>query len=479
MSVGVAPVVGGGRPATMGAMPLLPADLARLFGGRLEGDGAQTPIAAVAFDSRRVVPGGAFIALRGEAEDGHRYVGAAARAGASLAVVRRDFAAAEGEAAPPLLLRVDDTASTLRAACRRRLDELGCAVVGVTGSVGKTTAKELCAVALGRLRTARTPGNLNTWTGIPTSVLGLEPPVDVLVAELAMTAPGEIRDLARMLQPRIGVLLNVGLSHIELLGSVEAIADAKAELLEALPADGVAVCNANDERVRGVTSRSAAPVVWFGLRSEDAVFTATDLRVEGLRGTRFRLVGPGGEVVEARLEVPGEHVVLDACAAAAVAAQFGVGLAEVAERLATFRAPEQRGRVLPGPCGAVIYDDSYNSSPASLAAALAVLGSSGAAVRVAVIGDMLELGDYADEAHREAGRLAAGAATALVSVGPHADVVAAAAREAGMAADAAHVVGDAGEAAAVARRLCGPDTAVLVKASHGMALERVIAELTA
>jgi len=458
-------------------MPLMPADLARLFGGGLEGDGAQTPIGAVAFDSRQVVPGGAFIALRGEAEDGHRYVAAAAAAGARLAVVQQDWVPASGEAVPPMLLRVDDTAAALRAACRRRLDELGCAVVGVTGSVGKTTAKELIATVLGRLHTARTPGNLNTWTAIPTSVLGLTPPVDVLVAELAMTAPGEIRDLARMLRPGVGVLLNVGLSHIALLGSVEAIAAAKAELLEELPADGAAVCNADDDRVRAVTGRGPARVVWFGLHSADAIFTATDLRADGLRGTAFTLRGPSG-AAPARLAVPGEHVVLDACAAAAVAAEQGVGIAEVAERLSEFRAPEQRGRVLAGPNGATVYDDSYNSSPASLAAAMAVLARSGAAVRVAVIGDMLELGDHTSDAHVEAGKRAAGAATAVIAVGDQAEVVAAAARAAGMPPGAVHVAADAAHAAAVARELCGPDTAVLVKASHGMALERVVAELT-
>jgi UDP-N-acetylmuramoyl-tripeptide--D-alanyl-D-alanine ligase len=462
----------------MGAMHS-PSDLARLFGGRLDGTGDPArPLAGLCSDSREVVAGGGFVALRGAADDGHRFIGAAAAAGAALAVVAEDWAAPP-EGAPPLLLRVPDTAEALRRACRRRLTELGCQVVGITGSVGKTTAKELCAHVLqGRLRVARTPGNLNTWTGIPLSVLALPEPVDVFVCEMAMTARGEIRDLAQFTRPRCGVLLNVGLSHIELLGSQEAIADAKAELLDALPADGLAVLNADDDHVVRVAPRSAAPVRWFGLESPAAPYRAADVHGAGIDGTRFTLQAPDG-AAPAHLRVPGAHLVVDALAAAAVAAWFDVGVAEVAARLETFEAPLQRGRVWPGANGARIYDDSYNSSPASLAAALDTLAATPARRRMAVLGDMLELGAHTAMAHRQAGRQAAQAATTLIAVGAQAYTMVSAALAAGMDPEEAFAARSVEEAIRVARERCDADTAVLVKASHGMALERVVAGLRA
>jgi len=323
---------------------------------------------------------------------------------------------------------------------------------------------------------ARTPGNLNTWTGIPLSVLALEPPVEAFVCEMAMMARGEIHDLTTFTHPRTGVLLNIGLTHIELLGSQEAIADAKAELLDALPAEGLAVCNADDEQVARVAARSAAPVAWFGLESAAVQFRAADVRGEGIDGTSFTLVGPDG-ASPARLRVPGTHVVVDALAAAAVASRFGIGVAGVAARLESFEAPPQRGRVLAGWNGARIYDDSYNSSPASLSAALETLGATRAKRRVALIGDMLELGPHTAMAHRQAGRLATRTATTLIAVGEHANTTVAAALAAGMQPDEAFAARSVEEAIRVARERCDADTAVLVKASHGMALERVVEAL--
>ena len=466
-----------GHPGTIVAMSMTPADCARLFGGSLEGGGDATrPLRGIEVDSRKVVEHAAFVALRGEHEDGHRYVADATARGALLAVVDSSFRT-DG-IVPPLLLRVDETSAALRRACTRRLEELACAVVAVTGSVGKTTAKEMCATALGRLHVARTPGNLNTWTGIPQSVLAVYPPVDVFVAEVAMSAPGEIGDLARMIRPTVGVVLNVGQAHVGLLGSVAAIAEAKAELLDELPRTGVAVCNADDEQVRGVAKRARGRVVWFGLHSRDAAYTARDIAADGLHGSRFILVGPDG-VAPALLRLPGDHAVLDACAAAAVAARFGIGVAEVADRLAELSAPEHRGAVHSGLHGALVYDDCYNSSPTSLAAALRVLGGSGAARRIAVLGDMLELGAQAEEAHREAGRQAAASATSLIAVGEHAQDMVEAAVGAGMPRSAAHVTTDAENAAELARAQCGPDVAILVKASHSLALERVVERLLA
>lgn len=470
--------VADGAAATMAAMSLTIADLARLCGGTLARcHDAAASVAAVEVDSRKVAPGAAFVALRGEHEDGHRYLDDAVRRGATCVVVGRGRP--EVGALPPgvAVVEVEDPNCALRGACTRRLEELGCTVVGITGSVGKTTAKEMTAAALSRMVVARTPGNLNTWTGIPQTVLGLEPPVEVFVAEMAMSAPGELRDLARMTRPAIGVLLNVGLAHVGLLGSIEAIAHAKGELLEELPEDGLAVCNADDPWVRRMASRSrASSIVWFGVHSEDAAYRALAVEEGGLAGVRFLLRGPDGEA-PTRLRFCGAHAALDACAAAAVAGRWGIGVGEVAERLADLEPPEHRGVIREGRNGAIVYDDCYNSSPTSLAAALEVLGHSGRRRRVAVIGDMLELGRAAEEAHREAGRRCASVATHVVAVGEHALLVVAAAREAGLDARNTVVCGDAETAAEVALSWCDGDTAILVKGSRALGLERVVERL--
>jgi UDP-N-acetylmuramoyl-tripeptide--D-alanyl-D-alanine ligase len=282
--------------------------------------------------------------------------------------------------------------------------------------------------------------------------------VERLVIEMAMTAPGEIADLAGFTHPDVGLLLNVGQAHIGRLGSDEAIAAAKAELLEALPPDGTAVLNADDPRVVEVSSRSRAPVRWFGAVSPEAAWRVEEVEAGGVLGSRATLVGPDGRA-PLRLRAPGRHLLLDAAAAAAVAATFGVGIAEAAERLSAFVPGEHRGRVLPGLAGSTIVDDSYNSSPTSLVAALEVLRESGAADRLAIIGDMLELGDRTAAAHREAGRCAAGAATRLIAVGSQAE--------------------DAERAADLAIPHLHSGIVVLVKASRGIGLDSVVERLLA
>ena len=456
---------------------LLADSLADLLGGRLEAPpGASREISDLVSDSRQVTPGAGFVALPGEAMDGHAFVADAARRGAALAVVGEAFQ--PGAEAPPLLIRVPDTAAALRAACSGRIAQLGATVVGVTGSVGKTTAKEMCALALSGRPTARTPGNLNTWTQIPLHVLRLEAPVERLVVEMAMTAPGEIADLAGFTHPTYGVLLNVGQAHIGRLGSEEAIAQAKAELLAALPPDGAAILNADDPRVVGVAAQSRAPVRWFGEESPEAAWRVADIAADGVLGSRGVLVGPDGRA-PIRLRAPGRHLLLDAAAAAAVAACFGVGIAEAAGRIGEFAPAEHRGEVMDGLQGSTLVDDSYNSSPTSLAAALEVLRASGAPERLAIIGDMLELGDRTLSAHREAGRRAAGAATRLIAVGEQAEVVAAAAVAAGMPAAAVAQAADADRAAELALPLLRPGAVVLVKGSRGIGLDRLVQRLLA
>lgn len=467
-------------PGTMAPMHLSSLDLARLCGARIEGDPAdvEVPLAGITTDSREVVAGGAFVAVPGEHMDGHGFVAQAIEGGATCALVDGAWAADGG--APRVVLRVDDTAAALRTACAARLAQLEATVIGITGSVGKTTAKEMVAHVLsGSMPTARTAGNLNTWTGIPLSVLRHDGPAAAFVVEMGMSARGEIADYCSFTHPRIGVLLNVGVSHIELLGSREAIADAKAELLTALPAAGVAVCNADDALVRDAVRRHhlRARVIWYGLDSSADV-TASDVVPLGLLGTRFRLAA-GGHEVDVHLSVPGRHLVSTACAAAAVALELGCSLTEVAARLHDVAPVAQRGTLRRGRRGARIIDDSYNSAPASLSAALDVLATSGSSERVAVIGDMLELGDQSNAAHDAAGREVARAATLLVAVGAQAQRLVDAAVAGGLPAERALVAADTAAAAALALAACSPAATVLVKASHGLHLERVVERLVA
>lgn len=451
--------------------------LAVLLAGRLESPpGAPLDIADLVSDSQSVTPGAGFIALPGEVTDGHAFVGDAARRGASLAVVSDRFRA-QGDV-PPLLIRVPDTALALRAACERRLGEMGATVVGITGSVGKTTAKEMCALALSGRPTSKTPGNLNTWTQIPLHVLRLDSPVERMVVEMAMTAKGEIADLAGFTHPEVGVLLNVGQAHIGRLGSEEAIADAKAELLDALPGHGRAVLNADDPRVVGVAARSRAPVAWFGVHDSRAEWRVEEISDQGIHGATGVLRGPDGRA-PLHIRAPGRHLLVDAAAAAAAASALGVGIAEATERLSEFQPAEHRGRVLPGRSGATLVDDSYNSSPSSLAAALDALAASAAPNRLAIIGDMLELGERTPGAHQEAGRRAARAATRLLAVGEQADLVARSAVAGGMPAEAVERAADAEAAAEMALRQLAPGMVVLVKGSRGLHLETVIDRLLA
>jgi len=289
-----------------------------------------------------------------------------------------------------------------------------------------------------------------------------------------MSALGEIADIAAFTNPLVGVLLNVGFAHIGLLGSQQAIADAKSELIAALPGDGVAVLNGDDALVRALAGRTSARIAWFGAEREDVQWRLTDIATDGLRGSRCTLTGPDGRAPLV-LRAPGTHLLIDACAAAAAAAQLGVSIKTAAERLSEFEAPEHRGRVLRGHRGATVYDDSYNCSPTSLAAALSVLGDTTAQRRVAIIGDMLELGESSLQAHREAGQGAAAVATDVIAVGEYAHVVAEAS---GLPPDRVSTAADAAAAADIVEPMLDSDTVVLVKASHGLHLERVVAALT-
>jgi UDP-N-acetylmuramoyl-tripeptide--D-alanyl-D-alanine ligase len=443
-------------------------ELAQATGGRLVGAQGDFQLDRLVTDSRQAGDGALFVALTGETTDGHRFLDQAVAAGAAAVLCQ------VAPAAPPVpMVVVDDTREALVRFTRHQLERQGCKVVGVTGSVGKTSTKEMVAAVLGRcFEVLKTEGNLNTYTGLPMSVAGLEPRHQVFVAEYGMSALGEIAFLTSMAPPDVAIVLNVGLSHVGLLGSIDAVARAKRELVEGMRPEGVAILNADDRRVAAMAPAVPGRVITFGLGETD--IRATEVRSSGLAGTNFSLVLPG-EAVEVRLPIPGAHAVSNALAAAAAGHVLGVPAAEIAAALGSAEPVVGRGKSRPGRNGSTIIDDAYNASPSSMAAALEVLLAEIGRPRIAILGEMLELGDHAAEAHHEVGLAAAGA-DFLVAIGEHAEEIAGGAREGGLEAARIAVVESAAAAAAAVEPLL-PGALVLVKASRGMALEEVVDRL--
>lgn len=448
-------------------------EIAMALGSEPVGEPETRPITSVVVDSRRVTPGSLFVALKGQKHDGHEFLLEALTRGARAALVERVPALAGSELLTryPALVKVEDTMSALQRLAGYWRDKLGFTVIGVTGSVGKTTTKEMISEVLsGRLRVHRSEGNLNTEVGLPLTLLEAAPHDDVVVVEMGMYALGEIRALARLAKPRIGVVTNVGPTHLERLGTIDRIAEGKSELVAELPEDGVAVLNFDDPRVRAMKSKTRAAVAYYGLDPE-AHFWADGLVSRGLKGIQFDL-HHGGKRVHVRTPVLGLHSVHAALAASAVAHQLGFSLEEIAEGLHQV-TNTLRLIVTAGINGSTIIDDSYNASPASTLAALNLLADMDGR-KVAVLGDMRELGDLTDEGHRMVGRRAADVADVLVAVGTLGSIIGEEALESGKRQESVVFSRTNEEAIACLRDILRPGDCVLVKGSRGVQLEEVV-----
>jgi UDP-N-acetylmuramoyl-tripeptide--D-alanyl-D-alanine ligase len=462
-------------PSEGAAGPALTADeLARVTGGRLERRSFR-PIRGAAVDSRVVEPGGLFVALPGERTDGHRFLAAAAARGAAALLVTRspDDPASLGDVT---VVRVGDALAALQAvaaAWRTRFDPL---VVGVTGSIAKTSTKEAVATVLSaRFRTLRNEGNLNNEIGLPLTVLRLGPEHEAAVLEMGMYVGGEIADLARIARPRIGVVTAVQPVHLSRIGTIDAVEQAKGELVEALPRDGTAILNADDERVRRMGVRTDATVLTYGF-ADDADVGAVAVESAGAAGMRFTLRAIGAREA---VSVPalGRMAVHNALAGAAVGLAAGMSPAEIAAALARGWSAPHRAQLVPAG-GLTIVDDSYNASPASVTAALDLLaGLPGR--RVAVLGEMLELGDAHEAGHVAVGEAAAGVVELLVVVGEHAGGIADGAIRAGLDPSRVHRATGAEDAFDTVRHRLREGDVVLVKASRGIALDRLVDALAA
>jgi UDP-N-acetylmuramoyl-tripeptide--D-alanyl-D-alanine ligase len=419
-----------------------------------------------AFDSRIAEPGSVFFALRDQ-RDGHEFVADALAHGARAAVVEHPVPDLPDDA---LVVEVADTQHALRRLAEALRDAHPIPAVGITGNVGKTTTKEATAATLGaRYRVLRTASSFNNEIGVPLTFLEIEPSHEVAVIEMGFYVPGEIADLCRLVRPRVGIITRIPdvPVHYSRTPSVDAIAMGKSELIEALPADGVALLNADDPRVRALAPRSKARVVLFG-ESAEASLRATDVTASGIEGLHF-LAHDGARSAEVRLPLPGRHLVGSALAALGAATALGVPLDEAATALSAMDAPAHRMNVRRA-ADFIVIDDSYNASPAAVAAALEVLGSAPTR-RVAVIGDMLELGTLSADAHEAAGREAAKQTDVLVGVGELAQTMVKAARAAGLRET--YQVADRAEALMLLRRILRRGDTVLVKGSHSLALDQL------
>jgi UDP-N-acetylmuramoyl-tripeptide--D-alanyl-D-alanine ligase len=456
-------------------------ELTGVTGGRWIGTPPRD-VEGISADTRRFTAGALFVAIKGDRFDGHDFLAAAAQAGAAAAVVQAERAAALPS--PPLpLLAVPDTVPALGALARFHRLRFDLPVVGVTGTNGKTTTREMIAAILAkRGRTLKNDGNLNNEIGVPLTLFGLDAEHRAAVIEMGMNHAGEIARLADIARPQIGVVTNAGAGHLEGLGSIDGVADAKGELYLGLPPTGVAIVNADDARMLKRAQASGRRILSFAVgRQRRGDVVVLDILEHGPGGMRF-LLGIGNREVEVELPLVGAHNAANAAAAAAAAIALGCTDREIAAGLRDVRPVGRRLRVERLASGLQLIDDCYNANPLSMGAALQTLhdlaGDDETARPVAILGDMLELGAHEGEAHRGAGEAAARAGVRLLAAfGPRSRDLAAAAAAAGLPADRIFHTEEIDALVAWAREHVKPTDLLLVKASRGMKLERLVEAL--
>src|SRR5262245_11160388 len=396
-------------------IPLTAAWVAEVMAGTLVAGAGDSAFAGVSIDTRTLRRGELFIAIRGEHFDGTDFAAAAIERGATGVVVPRGRGqnvtqavvtahTAEGAA----VMEVDDTDGALQSLANAIRRASGAKVVAITGSAGKTTTKEVTAELLGtRYQVVRNKGNLNNHIGLPLSLVELRQRPDMAVVELGMNHAGEISTLVRVAEPDVRVWTNVGEAHVGFFGSVDAIADAKAEILERASRGTLLVANADDARIAARIGAFGGRVRTFGIE-RDADVRATDVVDRGIDGTSARVTTPRGSAV-VTTPLVGRGNLANVLAAAAVALEYDVSLETIVEKAAQLRPAVHRGEVVRLGSGVILIDDSYNASPTAMRRALDVLAATAATRRVAVLGEMLELGAHATDLHRDIGGAAAAA----------------------------------------------------------------------
>ncbi len=437
-------------------------------------------LAGVSINSRTVVRGELFVAIHGPRHDGHNFVVAALEAGALGGIVAADRLSGYAEPHRSKLLAVPDTLAGLQNLAQAVRTRWGRRLAAVTGSAGKTTTKEILAALLAaRFRVLKSEGNLNNEYGLPLQLLRLDDADEAAVVELGMSHAGELKRLAEIARPDVGVVTRVAPVHLEFFASVDEIALAKRELIEGLAGrESVGVLNADDSRVARFAQVAPGSVVTYGV-AERADFRAENIQDRGLNGSEFDFLGPEGR---ARLSLPlaGRHNISNALAALAAASVWGVGIAEAREVFPKLEATGMRGRVLHYDAGFTVINDCYNSNPVALAAMVELLTSTPATGRhILAAGEMLELGPSSAELHREAGRAAAatGKLSWIIGVRGDAENFVRGAIEAGHPAAQAKFCASSAEAGAFLEKLMERGDVLLVKGSRGVKMERIVEAL--
>jgi UDP-N-acetylmuramoyl-tripeptide--D-alanyl-D-alanine ligase len=411
-------------------------------------------------DSRSIAPGDLFFALRGPNHDGNAYVDEVLRKGAVAAIAN--------EAKPGPVLVVPDTLEALQSSAVWALRQWGREVIGVTGSAGKTSTKDVIAAMLGsNMKVGKTIGNLNNHVGVPLSILRLPGEARTAVLEMGMNHAGEIHALCAIAKPRIGVVTNVGHAHMEAFDSIDGVAAAKRELIESLPPDGIAVLNADDPLVSKFREVHRGRTVTFGIDS------VADIRAQQVQLTEQGVSFTVGEI-QFESALLGRHSILNILAGLAVASLYGIRLAQLTGVVKDLAAPSMRGQRLMHK-GVLILNDCYNSNPDASRVMIDVLRETPAKRRIAVLGEMLELGRWSEALHREVGSyVAMSGIDVLVGIRGEACHLVDAARQSGLAVDAAFFFPDAEQAGEHLRRIAQPGDVILLKGSRGTHVERAL-----
>ncbi len=453
------------KPATL-------AEIAGAVGGKILQGNPEAVFKTVSTDSRQTKNGDIFVALVGKRFNAHDFIGEAVSRGAAGVLV------AQNVDVPPdiAVISVSDTLAALQMLASYNRDRCRVKVVAVTGSTGKTTTKDMIASVLAvRFNTAKTKGNLNNEIGLPLTLLDVDDGCQVAVVEMAMRAPGEIDALCRLARPQAAVITNIGETHLELLGSVSNIAAAKGELLDHVPPDGFALLNAESPYIRREAARCRGKVIFFGEGP------GADIRAQNIApragGTHFEAIF-GNKSKEFFLPVPGRHHAVNALAAIGVGLEMGMDPEEIARGLADLKLTGMRTEIMDAG-GIKIINDAYNASPASVKAALSVLDElAGERRKVAVLGNMLELGERSSAGHFEVGEEAAARGVdLLVAVGDLARGIAEGALAAGLASDRVFCCPDCSAAAQLLKELLREGDVVLVKGSRGVKMEQIVGSL--
>lgn len=456
-------------------------EILKATGGRVLQGGNQVVFSSISTDSRTVTEGALFIALRGNRFDGHHYAIEALEKGAGGVMIEEEKAGdirLSGYQTRPVIV-VRDTLQALGDIARDRRRKFAIPVVALTGSNGKTTTKEMIAACLETsFPILKTKGNLNNLIGLPLTLLSLTEKERVAIVEMGMNVPGEIRRLTEIAEPDVGLITNIQAAHLLGMGSIERIQEEKGELFRRMKKDGSIIVNQDDLRVVVLGEEFEGQKITFGI-DHPADVMGREIRLKGREGTSFTLILEGEER-EVCLPILGKHFVSNALSAIATASLFGIDLERTIRALEQFEPYAMRMEVLPLQGGATLINDAYNANPKSMELSLQTLSEvKGRGRAIAVLGDMLELGEYAVEAHRQLGkRVAEFSIDFLFVMGEEAPVVVESAIREGLAYERARVIESHSEAASLVRAMAREGDWILVKGSRGMAMEKVVEELT-